>query len=72
MARKKKIDPIHHEVEEVAQKGETVFFRVKRPMTEEEHNLLSDRVRFEAEKSGLNIVLVPYTCDVEFEASDGG
>lgn len=62
MARRKITDP---DIEQIAQKENVVFFRVNRPMTESEHNLLSDRVRSEAEKSGLKIVLVPHGCDLD-------
>lgn len=62
MARKKIVDP---DIAEVAEKESVVFFRVKRPLTESEHTLLSDRIRSESEKSGLKIVLVPHSCDLD-------
>jgi hypothetical protein len=36
-----------------------VYFKAIRPLTLEEHQQLSDKLRYEAEKSGLNIVLIP-------------
>lgn len=64
---KKKIK--HEGVEEIAEKNDTVFFKAKRPLTEDEHKLLSDWIRYEAEKSDVKIVLVPFSVDVEV---DGG
>ncbi|MBT2696350.1 hypothetical protein J7E79_02725 [Bacillus sp. ISL-40] len=62
---KKKIK--HEEVVELAEKNDTVFFKAKRPLTEDEHKLLSDWIRYEAEQVDLKIVLVPFSVDVEVD-----
>jgi hypothetical protein len=60
---KKKI--VHQDVDEVIEKDGTVFFKAKRPLTEDEHKLLSNWIRHESKKSGVNIVLVPFSVDLE-------
>jgi hypothetical protein len=62
MTRKKIIDA---DIEQIAEKEDVVFFRVNRPLTANEHNLLSDRVKQESKKSGLKIVLVPHSCELD-------
>jgi hypothetical protein len=42
-----------------------VYFKAIRPLTLEEHQQLSDKLRYEAEKSGLNIVLVPASAAID-------
>jgi hypothetical protein len=63
MARKK---IIHPDIEQIAEKEGVVFFKIRRPLTESEHTLLSDRVRFESDRSKIKIVLVPHSCDLDF------
>jgi CMP-2-keto-3-deoxyoctulosonic acid synthetase len=58
---------INQDAEEIAEKNDTIFFKAKRALTEDEHNLLSDRIRFETEKTGLKIILVPFSVDVEVD-----
>lgn len=65
MAPRKNI--IDQNAEEIAEKNSVIYFKAKRPLTDVEHQMLSDRVRFEGEKSGLKIVLVPYLVDVEVD-----
>jgi hypothetical protein len=65
---KKKIK--HEEVEEIAEKNDIVFFKAKRPLTEDEHKLLSEWLRYEAEKSDVKIVLVPFSVDVELDGDE--
>lgn len=36
-----------------------VYIKAIYKLTDEEHRQLSDKLRYEAEKSGLNIVLIP-------------
>jgi len=57
---------INTETTEVLQQTETVvIFRVNRPLMSHEYEELEIRVRQENEKSGLKIVLAPYSVDAE-------
>ncbi|CQR73308.1 hypothetical protein SOV_50910 [Sporomusa ovata DSM 2662] len=48
----------------IVQKTETVVvFKVNRPLMDYEYDELEKRVRLENEKSGVKIVLVPYSVD---------
>jgi len=42
-----------------------VIFKVNRPLMDHEYDELEKRVRLENEKSGLKIVLAPFSVDVE-------
>ena len=43
---------------------ETVFIlKAIRPMTKEEHEQLSEKIRFENQKSGVKIILMPNSCE---------
>jgi len=42
-----------------------VIFKVNRPLMPHEYDELEQRVRQENEKSGLKIVIAPYSVDVE-------
>ena len=46
-----------------------VIFKVNRPLMPHEYEELEKRVRQENEKSGLKIVLAPYSVDVELTGS---
>lgn len=48
----------------VKQIGKTIVFQATRALTEEDFSLLSDVVRREAEKSGIKIVLMPFSCEL--------
>ena len=61
MARRKKSDEL---AEKAVEKEEVVIFRAKKKLTTDEHKQLSEKVRFENEKSGLKIVLMPSSCEV--------
>lgn len=41
-----------------------IIFKATRPLTEAEHEQLSQKVRYENEKSGVKVVLMPYACKV--------
>lgn len=46
--------------------GEMILvFKALRPMDEGEHIQLSDKVRYENEKSGVKAVLMPFSCEVD-------
>ena len=48
----------------IVQQTETVVvFKVNRPLMDHEYDELEKRVRLENEKSGLKIVLAPYSVD---------
>ncbi len=51
---------------EIVKQTETiVIFKVKRPLMPHEYEELQKRVRLENEKSGLKIVLSPYSVDAQ-------
>jgi len=51
--------------------GEQVLvWKAKIPLSEEEHRMLSERLRYEQEKSGVRIVLVPYLVDPEVTTAE--
>jgi hypothetical protein len=58
MARGKKT------AEKISEKDGVVFFKVNKRLTQDEHEQLSEKIRFENKKSGLKIVLIPFSCDV--------
>jgi|GEM_PF-2343411 len=62
MARTKKINA--EKVEEV-KIGETtvLVWRATRPLSEAEHEQLSEKLRYESEQSGARIVLVPFSVE---------
>jgi hypothetical protein len=50
---------------EVAKTTEsTIIFKATKPLMKEEFELLSDMVKYENEKTGLKIVLMPFSCEV--------
>lgn len=50
---------------EVAKKTEAaIIFKANKPLDKGEFELLSDMVKHESEKTGLKIVLMPFSCDV--------
>ena len=65
MSRKPKVDKIDgHDLS--TDNGKTVLlWKVNTPLSQSEHEQLSDRARFEEEKSGVRIILVPYSVEVE-------
>jgi len=68
MASKKKSKTETKEAVELAGKttaNKVLVFKAKRPLTEEEHKQLSEKLRFEEEKSGVKIVLMPFSCEME-------
>jgi hypothetical protein len=60
VARAKKTTP---EAVEVKQADGVIYLKATRPLTVKEHEDLSQKLKFEMEKTGLNIVLVPFTLD---------
>lgn len=57
---------VNTEATEILQQTETiVVFKVNRPLMDHEYEELEKRIRQENEKSGLKIVLAPYSVDVE-------
>ena len=52
------------EAKKVAEKDKVVVFKANRPLTEIQFNLLSDLIKQEEKKTGVKIVLMPYSCDV--------
>ncbi|WP_220376450.1 hypothetical protein [Cohnella lupini] len=45
-----------------------MIWKATRPLTDREHEQLSDRLRYESEKTGINIVLVPFSVEVGVSA----
>ena len=52
------------EVTEVKRTGEAIIFKVSKPVPMKRFELIDEMVRTQMEKSGLKIVLMPYSCDV--------
>ncbi|MEX1308586.1 MAG: hypothetical protein AB1Z19_08665 [Eubacteriales bacterium] len=52
------------EVVEVKRTDETIIFKVNQPVPAKRFELIDEMVRKQVEKSGLKIVLMPYSCDV--------
>lgn len=48
----------------IKQTKEAIIFKANKPLTKDEFELLSDLVKRENEKTGLKIVLMPYSCDI--------
>lgn len=69
MPRKKKEEVAETIV--VLEKDDTVYFKASKPLTQKEHEQLSEKIRFENAKSGKTIVLVPFSCDVVDGEADG-
>ena len=60
------IKPVNVEGTDITQQTETIIiFKVNRPLMDHEYDELEKRVRQENEKSGLKIVIAPYSVDVE-------
>lgn len=55
------VKAITKEMEEV----KALIFKATRPLDEGEFKLLSEMVRHEEEKSGIKIILMPYSCGLE-------
>lgn len=48
----------------VKETKQTIIFKANKALNRTEFNLLSDMVKSEEEKTGLKIVLMPYSCEV--------
>lgn len=64
MAQRKKKET-EHDAELVLETKEVLVFKVNRPLDEKSFDLLTNLVRKEEEKSGVQIVVAPYSVDVE-------
>jgi hypothetical protein len=60
LARAKKQTP---ETVEVKQTDGVIFMKASRPLTVQEHEELSKKLRYEEENTGLKIILVPFTLE---------
>jgi hypothetical protein len=50
---------------EIAKTTETaIVFKATKPLMKEEFELLSNMVKYENEKTGLKIVLMPFSCEI--------
>ncbi len=66
MTKKKEAKKTKDKVEKVKEtENETIVFKANRPLGEHQFKLLSDLVKYEEKKKGVNIVLMPYSCDTE-------
>jgi hypothetical protein len=52
-----------NDVTEIKETKDAIIFKANKPLTETEFKLLSDLIKSEEEKTGLKIVLMPYSCD---------
>jgi|SanBayMetagenome_1026888.scaffolds.fasta_scaffold255330_1 hypothetical protein len=50
---------VREKVVKLKEENGIVYFKAIFKLSDEEHKNLSDKLRYEAEKSGLNIVLIP-------------
>lgn len=50
---------VREKVAKLKEENGVVYFKAIYPLSLEQHEQLSDKLRYEAEKSGLNIVLIP-------------
>lgn len=57
----------NNEVVEILEKNNVVYFKATKKLTEIEHNQLSAKIRNEMKETGVQIVLVPFSCDVDVE-----
>jgi hypothetical protein len=54
------------QIDKIENGNETILvFRALKALTDVEHEQLSGKIRFEEERSGVKIVLMPYSCDFE-------
>ncbi|WP_308637714.1 hypothetical protein [Paenibacillus silvisoli] len=68
MTRKKKVTEIG---EGVRPSEQVLLFKVNAPLNEAEHAILAAKVREEQERSGVKIVLVPYSVTAEVVTISG-
>lgn len=48
----------------IKETDKAIIFKANRPLMKEEFELLSDLVKSEEKKTGLSIILMPYSCEV--------
>lgn len=66
MATKKKKEVEKVKEVKVKEKEEKILvFKATRPLDEGEFELLSDMIKHEEKKTGVKIVLMPYSCDLK-------
>ncbi|WP_408626407.1 hypothetical protein [Alkaliphilus metalliredigens] len=58
------IELARKKAEKILEKDGVIYFKATKPLTKQEHEQLSDKVRYESEKTELKIVLVPFSCDL--------
>jgi hypothetical protein len=64
MPKNRKANSKVQQLEKVVNDKETIIvFRALKKLTDIEHEQLSGKIRFEEEKSGVKIVLMPYSCE---------
>jgi len=51
-------------VKEVKKDGDVIVFKINKPVSLKRFELIDEMVRKQMEKSGLKIVLMPFSCDV--------
>lgn len=66
MGKKKDTDIVH----KVKETSDTLVVQAKRPLTETELEMLSNKLRFEHEATGIKIILLPYSVELK-EDSEG-
>jgi hypothetical protein len=61
----KAIDEVE-KVKEIEEGKETILvFKANKPLDKGEFKLLSEMIKHEEKKTGVKIVLMPYSCDLE-------
>ncbi|MBS4538212.1 hypothetical protein GOQ27_07040 [Clostridium sp. D2Q-11] len=64
MANGDKAKKSDKETIKVKEEDKVIVFKANKPLNKEEFELLSDIVKSEHKKSGVKIVLMPYSCEV--------
>jgi hypothetical protein len=68
VARRKTVEAEPTDIVVTSPTGQkVVIWKATRPLTTHEHEQLSTKLRYEEEQTGLTIMLVPFTVDVDAE-----
>lgn len=64
MAGKKKNIELSDQVTKAKESDSIIVFKANRTLNKAEFNLLSDMIKEEGKKTGVKIILMPYSCEV--------
>jgi hypothetical protein len=57
-------------IETVKELTDIIVVQAKRPLTEAEHEMISNKLKLEQEATGIKIVLIPYSVELEKDSED--